>query len=81
MQAVRKKFTISDKQQPSCVVYALHILVAAADSAVECHNGGDGPVDFLRRLFLVRLDVSGRVGADENVVHAFTSWLSAKTVT
>ena len=69
MQAVRKKFTISDKQQPSCVVYALYILIAAADSAVECHDRCHGTVDFLCGFFLVRLDVSGWVGADEDVVH------------
>ena len=33
MQAIRKKFTISDKQQPSCVANALYILIAAAYSS------------------------------------------------
>ena len=69
MQAVRKKFTISDKQQAPCVVYALYILIAAANSTVKGHDRCHGAVDFLCGFFFVRLDVSGRVGADENIVH------------
>ena len=66
MQAVRKKFAISDKQQTSCVVYALYILVAAADSAVECHDRCHSAVDFLCRFLFVRLDVSGRRWVQQN---------------
>ena len=69
MQAIRKKFTISDKQQPSCVVYALYILIATAYSSVKCHNRCHSTIDFLCGFFLVRLDVACRVGADEDVVH------------
>lgn len=67
MQAVRKKFTISDKQQAPCVVYALYILIAAADSTVKRHDSRHGTVDFLCGFLFVRLDVSGRVGADEKL--------------
>ena len=66
MQAVRKKFAISDKQQVPCVVYALYILVAAADSTVKRHDRRHGAVDFLCGFFFVRLDVSGRRWVQQN---------------
>ena len=66
MQAVRKKFAISDKQQAPCVVYTLYILIAAADSAVKRHDRCHGAVDFLCGFLFVRLDVSGRRWVQQN---------------
>lgn len=36
---------------------------------VERHDGSDRAVDLFRGFFFIWLDVSGRVGTDEDVVH------------
>ena len=59
----------SYKQQTTAVIYTLAVIIPAANRTVECHDGCHGTVNFLRGFLLIRLDVSGRVGADEDVVH------------
>jgi hypothetical protein len=49
--------------------YASSGFVAAADCPVKRHDGCNRAVDLLRRFFLVCLDFSGRIGADEDVIH------------
>ena len=60
---------LSDEQDAPAVVDRSAVVVSAADRPVERHDGRDGSVDLLGGLLLVRLDVPGGVGADEDVVH------------
>ena len=59
----------SNKQKAPAVINRSSRVVSTADRPVKPHDGGDCPVDFLCGFFFVRLDVSGGVGADEDVVH------------
>ena len=59
----------SNKQQPSAVINRLAGVVAASDSPIKGHNGGNGTIDFFCGFFLVWLDVPRRVGANVDVVH------------
>nr|DAV87625.1 MAG TPA: hypothetical protein [Caudoviricetes sp.] len=59
----------SYKQNAPVIVDRSTIIIATADRTVERHYGGDSAVNFLCGFFFVRLDVSGGVGADEDVVH------------
>jgi hypothetical protein len=45
------------------------MIAATPYCAIQSHNGGYSAVNPLCALFLVYLDISGGVGADENVIH------------
>nr|DAO53593.1 MAG TPA: hypothetical protein [Caudoviricetes sp.] len=59
----------SYKQNASVIVDRSTGIIATADRAVECHNGRHGTIDFLCGFLLIRLNVSGRIGADEDIIH------------
>jgi len=58
-----------DEEDAPAVIDRLARVVAAPDRAVQRHDRGHRAVDLLGGLLLVRLDVPGGVGADEDVVH------------
>ena len=42
---------------------------STANCPVKSHDHGDSTVNFLCGFFFIRLDISGRVTPDENVIH------------
>ena len=51
------------------VIHGIPGVISTANGSVQSHNRGNGTVNLLRGFFLVCLDVSGRVGSDEDIVH------------
>ena len=59
----------SYKQNAPVIIDGSSHVIPTTDSSIQRHDRGHGTVDFLCGFFLVRLDVPGRAGAAENVVH------------
>lgn len=57
------------RQNASVVVDRSAVVIAAADCTVKSHDHCNRAVDFFCTFFLVRFDIPGRVGADEDVIH------------
>lgn len=59
----------SDKKYSSFIINTRPVVISTADSPVKRHNCCHSSVNLFCGLFLVSLDVSGRVGANVDIVH------------
>ena len=56
-------------QEPPALIHTFSVYIPATNRTVKSHDEGNRPINLLRAFCFVCLDVPGRVGADEDVVH------------
>ncbi len=56
-------------QQYTAIIYAGALSVTVPQRPVQCHDRCNSTVDFFGAFFFVRLDVTGRVSTDLDVIH------------